>query len=458
MRTTSYKRRWAITCHESPEITQFSVSQRENHIKQFQAVDVQINHVARDEVVSKLLARLPEITSIKSRRTTKTLSTLQDWQEAGLSTLKREFEKKTRHKPLRELFSTCAEAITLLKPCVCMSPLSVAHYLPLPRKGETPLFDVVIFDEASQLRPWDAIGAIARAKQAVIVGDSKQLPPTNFFQSTALDEALHSDKDEDLLEDLESILDEALASRFKELTLRWHYRSRHESLIAFSNFMYYRNMLHTFPSADLAHRSLGVQFIKVDGQYDRGKSRTNKIEAQRVVSELFDLLKSDEPPTVGVVTFSQAQQTLIEDLIDAERLNYPDLEHHFLSNHPEPVFVKNLETVQGDERDVILFSICYGPEAQGRIYHNFGPLNRSGGERRLNVAVTRARRAMLVISSMTADMLDSRKLTATGAIHLKSFLSYAQNGPDALSSELTMQSEAQTESPFEEQVYQFKGL
>lgn len=455
IRIVSYERQWSLVCSRSPEITQFSVSVRENNIQRFNTIDERINKVAQEEVISKLLTPLPDITMIKSRRTTKTLNTLQDWQEAGLSTLKREFEKKSRHKPLRELFQTCAEAITLLKPCVCMSPLSVAHFLPLSRLGEAPLFDVVIFDEASQLRPWDAIGAIARAKQAVIVGDSKQLPPTNFFQSNALDEALQAEADEGFVEDLESILDEALAARFKEMTLRWHYRSRHESLIAFSNFMYYQNKLHTFPSAELAHRSLGVQFIKVDGLYDRGKSRTNRVEAQKVVTELFSFLQGDNPPTVGVVTFSQAQQSLIEDLIDAERIKQPDLEHHFAPDHPEPVFVKNLETVQGDERDIIFFSICYGPEAQGRIYHNFGPLNRTGGERRLNVAVTRARRAMIVISSMTADMLDSRKLNATGAAHLKTFLNYAQHGPSALESEADVLAEAKTESPFEEQVYRF---
>lgn len=450
----TFQQTWSAFCEAQPQISSFSATMREDQIKSFELLDQELSSISQDEVRRCLLEPLPELTEISSRRTTRQLVTTEDRIGAGLSTLKREFEKKTRHKPLRALFQSCAEAITTLKPCVCMSPLSVAHYLPLPEVGEA-LFDVVIFDEASQLRPWDAIGAIARAKQAVIVGDSKQLPPTNFFQSSSLDEFMAEDDEEEMIEDLESILDEAVASRFKELTLRWHYRSRHESLIAFSNYMYYQNRLHTFPSAELSHDDLGVRLIHIEGNYERGKSRTNRIEADQVVQELFRILLKDPSTTVGIVTFSQPQQILIDDLVDHERQKHPELEDRFSGGHPEPVFIKNLETVQGDERDVILFSIGYGPDNSGRIFYNFGALNKVGGERRLNVAVTRARKALLVFSTLTGDMLDTRKLNATGALHLKKFLDYAAQGISALHSNQTLNGDAQTESPFEDQVLKF---
>jgi len=455
VKLVTFKRSWAELCRQHPLLAQFSPSAREREIEALQSLDQSIFERSQDEISRRLLAPLPELSTVKSRRTTRALLSRADRVEAGLSTLKREHEKKSRHKPLRALFQSSAEAITCLKPCVCMSPLSVAHYLPLPEEGAPPLFDVVIFDEASQLRPWDAIGAVARAQRAIIVGDSKQLPPTQFFQSAALYDEDEEREDEEHIEDLESILDEAVASRFKELSLRWHYRSRHESLIAFSNHSYYENRLQIFPSATLAHERLGVRLIKVDGVYDRGKSRTNRAEAERVVEELFKLLKSPEQLTIGVVTFSQAQQSLIEDLIDQERLNQPELEPYFSADHPEPVFVKNLETVQGDERDVILFSVCYGPDREGRVRYHFGPLNLVGGERRLNVAVTRSRRAMWVVSSLSYDQLNPQKLNSIGSQHLRRFLHYAELGAVALSAAEELHPEASPESPLEEEVLDF---
>jgi len=328
-----------------------------------------------------------------------------------------------------------------------MSPISVAQYL----DPAHPPFDIVVFDEASQIPVWDAVGAIARGRQAVIVGDPKQLPPTNFFQRTdESDEA----PEEDTVEDMESILDDCISARVPPLSLNWHYRSRHESLITFSNYHYYGNRLLTFPSAFMD--GMGVTWRRVAaGVYDKGKSRTNRAEADAVVSEIVRRLRDPELSklSIGVVTFSQAQQTLIEDLLDQQRIADPSLDRHFAEDAEEPVFVKNLENVQGDERDVILFSICYGPDAQGRVAMNFGPMNRDGGERRLNVAVTRAKREVVVFSTLTADQIDLTRTRARGVKDLKSFLAYAERGPSAIAEATQLDPDADFDSPFEEAVY-----
>ncbi|HEX2948670.1 MAG TPA: DUF3320 domain-containing protein [Armatimonadota bacterium] len=255
-----------------------------------------------------------------------------------------------------------------------------------------------------------------------------------------------------MIEDLESILDDCLAIRMPEERLCWHYRSRHESLIAFSNFQYYDNKLLTFPSPD--DMTPAVRVIPVDGAYDRGKSKQNRAEAEAVVKEIVRRLHDQQlcKRTIGVVTFSQVQQNLIQDLLDEQQRQDPSLEPYFASDAQEPVFVKNLENVQGDERDVILFSIGYGPDAQGRLYYNFGPLNRDGGWRRLNVAVSRARQEMMIFSTLRADQLDLSRTNAQGVRNLKAFLEYAERGKRALSIQTTVSSTDNCESIFEEQV------
>jgi len=236
--------------------------------------------------------------------------------------------------------------------------------------------------------------------------------------------------------------------------LRWHYRSRHESLITFSNFHYYENNLLTFPSP---HQQPAVTLRHVDGLYDKGKSRTNRAEAEAVVHEIITRLEdpSRSHDSIGVVTFNLAQQRLIEDLLEEARLQHPEIERYFAGSADdiEPVFVKNLENVQGDERDVILFSICYGPDAQGRVSLNFGPLNRDGGERRLNVAVTRARKEALVFSTVRAEQIDLTKTRSRGVADLKTFLEYAERGPIAIAARRQCDPEAECESPFEQEVY-----
>jgi len=256
--------------------------------------------------------------------------------------------------------------------------------------------------------------------------------------------------DDEAVEDMESILDECIAARLPEKHLRWHYRSRHESLIAFSNNRYYDDSLITFPSPQSV---TAVKFRHVAGVYGMGSSRTNPIEAKAVVEEITRRLKSSALSkfSIGVVTFSIAQQSLIEDLLDEAMSNDPQLEA-LSEGVEEPIFIKNLESVQGDERDVILFSVCYGPDRAGKISMNFGPLNKAGGERRLNVAITRARWEVVVFSSLKADKINLSRTRANGVRDLKFFLDYAERGTVALNEVATADPAAGSESYFEEEV------
>jgi very-short-patch-repair endonuclease len=431
----SYTQWWlgAVT-DEEPVLSRFFSPEHQRRIEQFRDVDQRYMELTRSVIDARLGERVPAGSSAVLPNS-----------EMGI--LKRELGKKRRHMPMRQLFQKVPNLLPRLKPCLLMSPMSVAQYLD---SGHPP-FDLVVFDEASQIPVWDAVGAIARGRQAVIVGDPKQLPPTNFFQRAEDDEEV---VEEDVVEDLESILDDCIGAQLPWLPLNWHYRSRHETLITFSNYHYYDNRLLTFPSA--SREGMGVSWCPVpDGIYDKGKSRTNRKEADAVVAEILRRLQDRRlcGLTIGVVTFSQAQQTLIEDLLDSARIDNPDLEPFFAEDALEPLFVKNLENVQGDERDVILFSICYGPDLAGKISMNFGPMNRDGGERRLNVAVTRARREVLVFSTLRADQIDLTRTRARGVRDLKEFLAYAEHGPSAIAEAVALDPEADFDSPFEEAVF-----
>jgi very-short-patch-repair endonuclease len=428
---------FAITDLE-PVLRDFFGREHTERIEQFRHLDKMMATLTRDLIRARLAASIPRDQA------------QHDIPKAELALLRREIGKKMRHIPVRQLLGRIPKLLPRLKPCVLMSPLSVAQYL----EPSHAAFDVVIFDEASQIPVWDAVGAIARGKQLIVVGDPKQLPPTNFFNTT--DDPDAEGGDSDLQPDLESILDELLSNGLRHKRLQWHYRSRHESLIAFSNRQYYENDLLTFPSPEMAHG--GVRFKHVpDARYDKGKSRTNPVEARALVEELVRRLRqTDGPPrSYGVVTFSQAQQQLVENLLDEERRKYPEIEVHFNDEPPvdsEPVFVKNLENVQGDERDVIMFSICYGPDETGRISMNFGPLNRDGGERRLNVAITRAKHELLVFSSLRGEQIDLTRARARGVCDLKYFLDYAERGPKALAAATTAPADAEADSDFERMV------
>lgn len=367
--------------------------------------------------------------------------------QGGFGILKHELQKSRRHKPVRQLAVEMGDAMSKLAPCMLMSPLSIAQYLPADLK----LFDLVIFDEASQIAPWDAIGSIARGKQVVIAGDPRQMPPTNFFNRAA------SASEDDTAEDMESILDECLGAGVPSHSLSWHYRSRHESLIAFSNHRYYDSNLITFPSAQT--RASTVEWRRVDGVYAKGKGRHNQAEAEAIVTEtvkrLLDPTFIAAGHTIGIITLNSDQQRLITDLLDKARQQFPQIEPFFQDDLPEPVVVKNLETVQGDERDLIMLGIGYGPtEPCAQVMSmNFGPLNKEGGWRRLNVAITRARREMLVFSSFDASMIDLNRTNARAVRDLKHFIEFAQRGPRALA-EAIQGSVGGYDSPFEEAVAQ----
>ncbi len=392
-----------------PVLAEFSRGIFEDKIQTFRDLDETWSRLTCQEIYARLATRVP--------RPTRDVD-----QKAELGILARELQKQRRHMALRQLFQAIPNVLARLKPCMLMSPISVAQYL----DPSHPPFDLVIFDEASQVPTCDAVGAIARGSQVVIVGDPKQLPPTTFFTRTDSD-----DDDATTYRDLESILDDCLAINMDESHLLWHYRSRHESLISFSNARYYDNRLLTFPSPD--DLTPKVRAVFVDGRYERGGSKQNRAEAQAVVDEVVRRLRDPVLSrfSIGIVTFNAPQQKLIEDIIDEQLRRTPALEKFFtegVGDGREPVFVKNLENVQGDERDVILFSIGYGPDKSGRVSMNFGPVNKDGGQRRLNVAVSRARNEMVVFTSIHADQIDTSRTTAWGVADLRAFIAYAERG------------------------------
>lgn len=338
--------------------------------------------------------------------------------------LQREFQKKRRHLPLRKLMLQAGHAIQQIKPVFMMSPLSIAKFIP----PDSVYFDLVIFDEASQIRPVEAIGAVIRSRQAVVVGDTKQLPPTHFFDR--LDGGAEDDEERSETTDLESILGMFSAQGAPERMLRWHYRSQHESLITVSNHEFYDNRLVVFPSPDKGREDTGLRLQHGPNLfYKRGRGgRINVGEAQVVARAVMEHARHSPEMTLGVAAFSLSQARRIEDEVEILRRRDGSCEDFFVAHPHEPFFVKNLETVQGDERDVILISVGYGRVEGGYFSMNFGPLNKDGGERRLNVLITRARRRCDVYSNFLASDLDMRRTKARGVESLKAFLHYAETG------------------------------
>jgi very-short-patch-repair endonuclease len=354
--------------------------------------------------------------------------------EGQLRVLTREFEKRSRHLPIRQLMERSGHAIQAIKPVFMMSPLSVATFL---SPGHLT-FDLVVFDEASQVKPVDALGALARGAQAVVVGDSKQLPPTNFFDSLdQLDGVVDEDNE---TADMESILGLFAGQGAPQRMLRWHYRSRHESLIAVSNHEFYDDKLVIFPSPDAARAHLGLTYRHLpDTVYDRGVSGTNRLEARAVAEASLaharlQLRKAHANwQTLGVAAFSMGQMQAIVDQLEILRRLNPDTEAFFnAAPHNEPFFVKNLENVQGDERDVIFIGVGYGRDANGQVGMNFGPLNKTGGERRLNVLISRARLRCEVFTNLLPEDLDLRRTAARGVEAFKTFLAYARSTESSL--------------------------
>lgn len=347
-----------------------------------------------------------------------------------LGILMRETRKSRRHMPIRKLFEQIPGLITDLKPCMMMSPLTVAQFL----NPELYCFDIVIFDEASQIPPEDGVGSVIRGRQLIIAGDSKQLPPTSFFQREVL---TSEDKDDDAIdalpEDLESILDECAAGGFPRLMLKWHYRSRHESLIAFSNRNFYEDKLFTFPNAEEGSKELGVKMRFNPGTYyDRGGSGMNADEAREVAKAALEHFRNHPDLTLGVGTFSIRQKESIEDEVEKLLRQDNSLEEFFARDKQEHFFVKNLESIQGDERDVIFISVGYAKDKQGKLSMNFGPINQEGGARRLNVLITRARKRVEIFSSIRGADFDLSKTASPGVHLLKSYLDFAEMGKSVL--------------------------
>ena len=422
-----------------PAVKQFTSGDQNSCVKKFRELDVRQFEIASNRLRKKLLDeyRRISISSSSSERN-------------ELKTLQREYGKKRRIMPVRKLLDSIPTLLPKLKPCLMTSPLSVSLFL----QSDIYEFDLVVFDEASQVRTENAIGAISRCKQAIIAGDSKQLPPTSFFTATLSGSDEYDEEDDDS-DSYESILDE-IGGILPQLTLKWHYRSRNEALITFSNRKIYGGELTTFPEPFDVTRD-GVEFIYVkDGFYQRSGKRDNPVEAKRVVDLIYEQFREHPERSVGVVTFSDAQRKCIEDIIDKRRNSDPTYEDFFREDREEPFFIKNLENVQGDERDTIIFSVGYGKTGPNEpLYMNFGPINRIGGERRLNVAVTRAKYAVKVVSSIHACDMRVTETSPKGVQLLQEYLKFAEFGVQALDGDNSSVNEKEMKSSFENTVCQF---
>lgn len=392
---------------DHPQLNQFSATAANRYVEEFMAADKKAfeHNIARVLTVHR--AALPPRHA------------------AGeMMILNKEFSKKSRHRPIRMLMREAGRAIQKAKPVFMMSPYSVASYVPC---GQLE-FDVVIFDEASQVRPVDAYGALLRAKQAIVVGDKEQMPPSTFFERMQSDDEDGSEEEGDTA-GIESILTLFEARGAFPARLRWHYRSRHNSLIEYSNHGFYGDDLVIFPAPEARSPAAGLGFVKLDkadSVYEKGGK--NLKEAEHVAQQVMEHARQSAGQTLGVATFSVNQAQAIEDQLELKRRQDKSLETFFAEHGAEPFFVKSLENVQGDERDVIFISIGYGHDDAGRVAVRFGPLNQVGGERRLNVLITRARRRCVVFSNMTAADIDTSKSQAAGVRHLKHYLRFAQTG------------------------------
>ncbi len=354
-----------------------------------------------------------------------------------MGALRRQLDRQRGGMSVRALLENYGDLIVDVMPCTLMSPESVARFFP----ARADLFDIVVFDEASQIRVADAVGAMGRGRSVVIVGDSKQMPPTAFADAGAsIDDDAESTPE--TVVDEESILSESVQAQVPRKWLSWHYRSQDESLIAFSNHHYYENRLSSFPApmptaADDGIDGHGIAFVRVQGHFERtgrGKAlRTNKVEAEAIVSEVLRRFAAspDTTPSLGIITFNAPQRDLVDNLLrdtgDERILAALDAR--------DGVFVKNLENVQGDERDTILFSVAFSVNERGVLPLNFGPLSRAGGERRLNVAITRARRQVVLFASFDPEQLRAEQTGSIGIKHLKAYLELAARGVEAVTDE-----------------------
>ncbi len=418
---------------ERAELRDFDAVSHEQAVERFRAADRATFEANRARLAEAHWRRLPGLVG---------------YGQVGL--VRREGAKKARHLPIRRLLEEAGEAVQQLKPVFLMSPLSIAAYLP----PGGPVFDLVVFDEASQVKPVDAFGAILRGRRLVVVGDEKQMPPTSFFDHLLEPGDRRPEDDEEaaasVTQDLQSILGLCTSRGMPSRMLRWHYRSRHDSLIALSNREFYESHLVVFPSPRRNEPGEGLAFRHLaDTVYERGTSRTNPREADAVAQAALEHARARPELSLGIVAFSVAQRGAIEDRIEALCRKDAAFDAFVRQSRDEPFFVKNLENVQGDERDVMLISVGYGRDEKGLVTMNFGPLNQAGGERRLNVLITRARRQCVVFTNLTADDLDLRRAAGEGVRVFKAFLAFARDGR----MEVPAATGAGHDSEFEEQVH-----
>jgi very-short-patch-repair endonuclease len=418
---------------QKPELSQFDGVLHDSRVAEFRYLDKERLALARYRTLISHFERMPPLNSGVG--------------PAGI--VRSEMERKRGHRTVRRLLKDAGSVVQAIKPVFMMSPLSVAQFL----ESGAVEFDLLVIDEASQVQPVDALGAIARCKQIVVVGDGKQLPPTRFFTRLTTESA-EPDDDADTAQvaeakDIESILGLCCARGLPQTMLRWHYRSRHHSLIAVSNREFYENRLFIVPSPYSAVPNLGLKFNYIpEGVFDSGGSGTNRVEAKVICRAIIEHVRKSPHLSLGVAAFSLRQQQAILDELELLRRENPETEG-FFSGHPtEPFFVKNLEKVQGDERDVIFISVGYGKDVHGYMAMRFGPLSNEGGERRLNVLISRAKERCEVFSSITADDIDLNRAGGRGVVAFKAFLSFAQTGRLAIA-EHTGREE---QSPFEEAV------
>ncbi|MAP17528.1 MAG: helicase [Aurantimonas sp.] len=412
-----------------PELGRFDGNLHGRHVREFANLDRERIKSASLEVVRAHHRRIPP----------------RDGGVGPVGILRGEMAKRSRHMPIRQLMQRAGPAIQALKPVMMMSPLSVAQFL-TPGKMT---YDLLVMDEASQIQPVDALGAIARARQVVVVGDERQLPPTKFFSK--MTGGTESDDEEDgaQVADIESILGLFTARGLPQRMLRWHYRSRHQSLIAVSNTQFYQNKLFIVPSPYTTEAGMGLQFHHVpDGVFDSGGTSVNAVEARTVAEAVIWHAKTSPGQSFGVATFSVSQRRAIQDELEFLRRLNPDTEEFFHAHPSEPFFVKNLENVQGDERDVIMISVGYAKNAQGYMAMRFGPLGAQGGERRLNVLISRAKRRCEVYASITDEDIDLERGKGAGILAFKLFLHYARTGRLSIA----QASGRDMDSVFEEQV------
>ncbi len=394
-------------------------------------------HNRREEAFAGLDRHHLEITPQRIKRAAAEAA-IQVMNEHSIETdlVRREAAKKSRHLPVRRLFTQAPHVLTAIRPCWTMSPLLVAEMIP----PNMDLFDVVIFDEASQIPPAEAVGSLARAPQAVIAGDDRQLPPTPFFGKQATDEDEEEDDDDPntaLTDDIESILDVAKAGPIREEMLRWHYRSRDDRLIAFSNANLYGEALTTFPGANLegplAHHLVPFRPLP------QRSTRSHPDEVQSVVDLIIDHARDRPRESLGVIAFGLRHAENIDEALRKRLRDLDDdsLDEFFSEDPEERFFVKNIERVQGDERDAIILSVGYHKAANGSLPYRFGPLNQEGGERRLNVAITRARSRMHVVSSFSRHDMEPGRSTARGVELLRQYLEFAASGGGELGTPLS---------------------